>query len=410
MAGLTAKEAQSAKAGEKDYKLYDEKGLFLLVTVKGQKYWRLKYRFNGREQMLSLGVFPEVSLKDAREGRDVARKLLTQGQNPSEVKQQAKREAMIAAGNSFEAVAREWIEVRSPDKSPNYRIRTLRYLELDAFPSIGRMPIADITAPQILQVLRRIEARGALGTAQKLKTFISQIFRYAIASGIAERDPSSDLRGALKSRPVKHRAAITRPAEVGKLLVAFDEFNGTNTVKLALKLSALFFCRPGELRHLEWTDINWDERVIELSAEKMKMRDAHIIPLADQAIESLRELQQFNSHSRYVFPSARGGSRPMSDNAVRVALRTMGYDNDAMSAHGFRAMARTILDEVLGYRIEWIEQQLAHAVKDVNGRAYNRTKHLQQRFEMMQHWADYLDELKAQARAGNVISARFARN
>jgi integrase len=409
MAGLTAKEALGAKAKEKDYKLYDEKGLYLLVTKKDRKYWRYKYRFNGREQVLSLGVFPEVSLKEARDGRDAARKQLAQGTSPSEAKQQAKREAMIAGGNTFEGVAREWLEVRASDKSPDYCKRVYRYLEMDAFPALGRTPIADINAQMVLAVLRKVEARGALETAAKLKTFISQIFRYAIASGLAERDPAADLRGALKTRPTKHRAAITTPAEVGRLLVSIDNFLGSNTVKLALKLSALFFCRPGELRHLEWSEINWDERVIEIPAQKIKMRDAHMIPLSVQAVAILQELHQFNDYSRYVFPSARGGSRPMSDNAVRTALRTLGYDNDTMSPHGFRAMARTILDEVLGYRIEWIEQQLAHSVKDPTGRAYNRTKHLQQRTEMMQGWADYLDELKAQALAGNVITARFAR-
>ncbi|QSX28586.1 integrase arm-type DNA-binding domain-containing protein [Shewanella cyperi] len=409
MAGLTVKAAQSAQPKDKDYKLSDEKGLYLLVTPKGRKYWRYKYRFLGREQKLALGVFPEVSLKEARDARDAARKLVAAGINPNEVKQQSKREAMIASGNSFEAVARDWLDVRSTDKSPDYRARVERYLEMDAFPAIGRKPISEISAPEVLAVLRRVEARGALETAKKLKTFISQIFRYGIASGVAERDPAADLRGALKTRPTGHRAAITNPAEVGRLLASIESFQGSNTVKLALQLSALFFCRPGELRHLEWIDINWDERVIEISAEKMKMREAHMIPLSDQALSILQELRCFNDHSRYVFPSARGPSRPMSDNAVRTALRTLGYDNQTMSPHGFRAMARTILDEVLGYRIEWIEQQLAHAVKDPTGRAYNRTKHLKQRAEMMQHWADYLDELKAQTLAGNVISANFAR-
>jgi integrase len=409
MAAMTAKEAATAQRQDKDYKLSDEKGLYLLVTKTGRKYWRMKYRYLGKEKTLAIGVYPDVSLKDARVSRDEARKLLSQDIDPNESKQHAKQQAMMAAANSFEAVALDWLKVRSADKSTSYQTRVKRALELDIFPTLGKRPISEITAPKLLSVLRLVEKRGALETAHKLKNYMSLIFRYAIACGMAERDPAADLRGALTTRQVIHRAAVITPVDAGRLMARIDAFDGTTTVKHALKLSALFFCRPGELRQLEWSEVNWDENVIEIPAEKMKMRESHMIPLCNQAVELLQELYAINSRSKFVFPSARGASRPMSENAVRTALRTMGYANEDMTPHGFRAMARTLLDEVLGYRIEWIEQQLAHAVKDANGRAYNRTKHLAQRFEMMQRWADYLEELKAQAEAGNVVTANFAR-
>ncbi|MFV0508305.1 MAG: tyrosine-type recombinase/integrase [Shewanella algae] len=409
MAAMTAKAASEAKPKDKNYKLFDEKGLFLLVKTNGRKYWRLKYRHLGKEKALAIGVYPDVSLKGARVIRDEARNLIAQGLDPNEERKQANLQAMVAAANSFEVVASEWLNVRSADKSPGYKERVKRALEMDIFPMLGKHPISEINAPKLLAVLRLVEKRGALETAHKLKTYVSQIFRFAIASGLAERDPAVDLRGALATREVNHRAAIITPAEVGRLMVRIDAFDGTATVRNALKLSALFFCRPGELRQLEWSEVNWDEKLIEIPASKMKMREAHIIPLCEQAIKVLHELYAINSRSKFIFPSARGASRSMSENAVRTALRTMGYTNEDMTPHGFRAMARTLLDEVLGYRIEWIEQQLAHAVKDANGRAYNRTKHLHQRFEMMQRWADYLDVLRVQAAAGNVIVANFAK-
>ena len=233
------------------------------------------------------------------------------------------------------------------------------------------------------------------------------MFRFAVATGRAQRDPAQDLRGALAANVTKHLAAITDPKEVAKLLQAIDSFRGTPAVAAALKLSPLLFVRPGELRHMEWAEINWDEARWEISAEKMKMRQPHIVPLSTQAIAILRELEPITGRSKYVFPSARGASRPLSENGVRVALRTMGFTNEQMTPHGFRAMARTILDEVLGYRVDWIEHQLAHAVKDANGRAYNRTSHLRDRKKMMQGWADYLDALKT---GGKVIPVDFARN
>ncbi len=407
---LTATATTQAKPKEKPYKLFDEKGMFLLVHPNGSKYWRLKYRIAGKEKLLALGVFPETSLKEARSKRDNARKLLEHGTDPADVKRAQKAALSEATENSFEAIGREWFERKMSDKSQNHRDRTLRALEKDLFPPLGRRPITSITPPELLTALRKIENRGAVETAHRAKQTTGQIFRYAIATGRAERDPSADLKGALSSPTKKHLAAITDPREVGRLMIAIDDFQGTPTVKAALQLSPLLFCRPGELRHMEWEEINWEETQWELPAEKMKMKQPHIVPLCRQAIEILEDIHRLNGRRRYVFPSARGASRPLSENGVRTALRTMGYDNETMTPHGFRAMARTLLDEVLGFRVEWIEHQLAHAVRDANGRAYNRTTHLKQRRIMMQKWADYLDSLKLEASTPNVIAGRFGTN
>jgi len=365
----------------------------------------MKYRFAGKEKKLSIGPYPDVSLQQARERREAARKLIAEGVDPSAHKQAQKAAEGLQNSNSFKSVALEWFDTRLADKTEGHQRRVKRAMEQDLFPSLGKRPIIDITAPELLTTLREIEKRGAIETAHRTKQIAGQIFRYAIATGKAERDPSPDLKGALKAPAKRHFAAITEPREAGRLMSAIDHSTSTNVVKAALKLQALFFCRPGELRHLKWSDINHEHQRIEITAEKTKQQ--HIIPLCSQALEILSELHKLAGNGEYIFPSARGRSRPMSENALRVALRSMGYDNDTMTPHGFRAMARTLLDEVLGYRVEWIEQQLAHAVKDANGRAYNRTKHLAQRTEMMQRWADYLDQLKAAAQAGNVISASF---
>ena len=402
---LTDKQVKATQPAEKDYKLSDEKGMFLHVTKSGARYWRLKYRYQGKEKLLALGVYPEISLKQARQRRDEARQLLSEGIDPSAKKHADKHTAETINQNSFELIAREWFKVKLTDKTEGHQRRVLRALEQDLFPSLGKHPISQITAPQLLDTLRKIEERGAVETAHRSKQITGQIFRYAIATGRTDRDISADLKGALTPPKKKHFAALTEPRDVGRLMLAIDQFPGTPVVKAALQLSALWFCRPGELRHLEWNQINWDERRIEITAEKT--HQAHIIPLSKQAIAILEALHPLTSRSRYVFPSARGASRPLSENAVRVALRSMGYDNNSHTPHGFRATARTLLDEVLNYRVEWIEQQLAHAVKDANGRAYNRTKHLTQRTEMMQKWADYLDQLRIQAASGNVITATF---
>jgi len=405
---LTLTEAKNAQAREKDYKVSDEKGMFLLVKKNGSKYWRLKYRFEGKEKTLALGVFPEVTLTIARKLRDEARAKLQSGIDPSGERQAKKRLSQEAGENSFSLIAYEWMEKRGK-KSESGDKRLLRLLEKDLFPKLGRLPISTITPPQLLATLRKIEARGAIETAHRAKQYAGQIFRYAVATGRAERDISADITGALATPKQTHFAAITEPKAVGRLLADIESYQGTPAVLAALKLSPLLFCRQGELRHLEWTEINWEEKRIELPAEKMKAKEPHIIPLSKQALVILEELAEGPKRGIYVFPSARGASRPLSDNGVRTALRSLGYDNQTMTPHGFRAMARTLLDEQLGFRVEWIEQQLAHAVKDVHGRAYNRTKHLPQRTEMMQRYADYLDALKTEALTGNVIAGSFGK-
>ena len=316
--------------------------------------------------------------------------------DPNSVKRETRAANIEASENSFEIVATEWFNNHMTHKSDSHRTRTWRLLKNDLFPPLGRRPIADISPPELLKALRRVESRGAVDTAHRAHQTSGQVFRYAIATGRAERDPSADLRGALKVHVKKHHAAITEPKELGKLLISIEAFSGTPVVKAALELSALLFVRPKELRHMEWEEIDWDQALWQIPAEKMKMKQPHIVPLSTQAITILEEIHSLTGRGKYVFPSARGASRPLSENGVRVALRTMGYDNNTMTAHGFRATARTILDEVLCFRVDLIEHQLAHTVRDPNGRAYNRTKHLPQRIEMMQKWADYLDSLQSQ--------------
>lgn len=391
---LTDTAIRTAKPEAKARKLADERGLFLLVTPSGGKWWRFKYRFDGKEKLLSLGIYPDVSLKSARERRDDARRLLADGVDPGEHRKATKTMRAERAANSFEVVAREWFAKYSATWVPSHGDRILRRLERDIFPWLGGRPVAEINAPELLTVLRRIEDRGALETAHRALQNCGQVFRYAIATGRAERDPSQDLRGALPPPRKTHHAAITEPDSIGPLLRAMDAYAGAFVTKCALRLAPLVFVRPGELRQAEWPEFDLDGAVWEIPADRMKMKQAHIVPLATQAVDILRALGELTGGRRYVFPSARTYDRPMSNNAVLAALRRMGFEKDEMSGHGFRAMARTVLDEVLGFRVDWIEHQLAHAVKDPNGRAYNRTAHLKQRREMMQAWADYLDKLK----------------
>ena len=391
---LTATQVKEAKPRDKQYKLSDGEGMFLLVKPNGGKYWRLKYRIDGKEKQLALGIYPQVSLKDARELRFAARKEISNQKDPAFERKLEKRERLSAAANSFRVVAEEWFDAKISDKSESHKTRTRRLLEKDLFPSLASRPINEITAKELLSVLRKIEKRGAIDTAHRAKQTVGHAFKFGIASGICERDPSNDLAGALKSRTKKHHAAIIEPIEVGKLLNSIDGYQGGMVVRTALKLSPYLFVRSGELRHMQWDEINWKEARWELPAEKMKMKRPHVVPLARQSIALLESIYQLTGRGRYVFPSERGRSRAMSDNAIRSALRTMGYDNETMTPHGFRAMARTLLDEQLGFRVDIIEHQLAHAVKDPTGRAYNRTTHMAERIEMMQRWADYLDTLK----------------
>ncbi|MCZ2096762.1 MAG: integrase arm-type DNA-binding domain-containing protein [Anaerolineae bacterium] len=400
---LTNTAIQNAKPGKtpkgmattKPYRMADAGGLYLEVTPTGGKYWRLKYRIGGKEKRLSLGVYPETTLADARERRDEARKQLAKGIDPSEHRKATKTMRAEREANSFEAVAREWYDKHAPGWHPSHGDRILRRLERDVFPWIGGRPVAEVTAPELLAVLRRIEGRGALETAHRALGNCGQVLRYAVATGRAERDASGDLRGALPPVRGEHFAAVTDPKQIGELLRSLDGYRGTLPVRCALRLAPLVFVRPGELRKAEWADIDLD--AAEWRYTVTKTRTPHIVPLSSQAVAILRELHPLTGHSRFVFPGARTNGRPMSENAVLAALRRLGIPKDEMSGHGFRAMARTILDEVLGVRPDLIEHQLAHAVRDPNGRAYNRTAHLPERHKMMQQWADWLDKQKAGA-------------
>ncbi len=403
---LTDTAARQAKPKAKDYKLSDAGGLFLLVKTNGSKYWRLKYRYLGAEKLLALGVYPEVKLAGARRGADEARQQLRDGVDPGELRKIRKATKAEAAANSFQSVAEEWFAKQSPIWSEAHATKTLWMLERNLFPWLGTRPISDITPPELLASLRRIESRGAHDTAKRARQVAGQVFRFAVATGRAERDPSLDLRGALAASVKQHFPAITDPKAVGPLLQAIDDYRGTPVVRAALRLAPLTFVRPGELRKALWSEIDLDAAEWRIPAERMKARQAHIVPLSEQAVAILRELQPLTGRGEYVFPSARSPRRPMSDNAVLAAMRRMGIGKEEMCGHGFRAMARTILDEVLGYRVDWIEHQLAHAVKDANGRAYNRTSHLKDRKKMMQGWADYLDSLKT---SSNVIPVDFGR-
>lgn len=390
---LTDTTCRQAKPTDKPYKLADGSGLYLLVNQAG-KYWRWKYRHAGKEKVLALGVYPAVSLADARIAHQAARKVLASGTDPSAQKQVDKRAAKLAATNAFEAVARAWLDERGQTVEAAQNAKTLARLENDALPWLGRRPITEIDAPEILAVLKRVDARGARYTAHRLRSEISRVFRFGIKEGYCKSDPARDLVGAIPQAKQQHFASITDPAKVGEMLRAFDAFSGTFPVLCALKLAPLLFVRPGELRTAEWSDIDLDRS--EWRFLVTKTNTAHLVPLSSQAVAVLRELHALTGHGRYVFPGARSHDRPMSGAAINAALRRMGYDTRTeITGHGFRAMARTILHEELGQKPEVIEHQLAHAVPDMLGGAYNRTKFLKERRTMMQAWADYLDVLRA---------------
>jgi integrase len=380
----------------------DGQGMHLLVKAAG-KYWRLNYRFLGKQKTLALGVYPEVSLAQARQRRDQARKLLAEGIDPSHAKRADKAARMLAADNTFEAVAKAWLDKTKATRAESTDAKVRGWLDNDIYPAIGHLPIANITPRDVLDLVRKVEKRGAIDSATRMKQLCGQVFRYAVAEGSAERDVTADLKGALAVRQTVHLAAITEPKPVGELLRAILGYSGHPATVAALRLTPMLFVRPGELRHAEWSEIDLEAAEWRIPGSKMKMGADHIVPLATQAVEILRGLKPLTGRGRYVFPSVRTGDRPMSENTINAALRGMGYTSDVQTAHGFRATARTILDEVLGERVDLIEHQLAHAVKDVNGRAYNRTAHLPARKEMMQRWADYLDKL---ASGGQVLQLR----
>jgi len=388
---LTNATIQKARPSEKNYRLYDEKNLYLEITPAGGKLWRLKYRFGGKEKRLALGAYPAIGLKSAREARDHARALLARDIDPS-VQKKARRAADGAVADTFEAIAREWHAGKSRIWSAVHARNVVARLERDIFPWLGQRPIRALTVPELLTALRRIEARGAHETAHRVQGNCSEVFSYAVAAGKAERNIVVDLRGALQPVVKMHLAAITEPQRVGELLRMIDGYQGSPTVQCALRIAPLVFVRPGELRTAAWDDIDLEAAQWRFTVSKT--HSEHIVPLATQTLTLLEGLHPQTGQSRYVFPGARDAKRPMSNNAVLAALRRMEIHKDEMSGHGFRAMARTILDEELGFRPDIIEHQLAHRVKDPLGRAYNRTSHLAERKIMMQAWADYLETLK----------------
>lgn len=387
-------QARKAKAQDKPYKLTDEKGLYLYITPQGGKLWRFDYRHEGKRKTLSFGVYPDVSLSDARDKRDDARKLIAAGGDPSAQRKALKAANAERAANSFEVIAREWHQTHMADKTEDHAKRTLTRLEKDVFPWMGARPLADIEALEILAVLRRVEQRGANELAHNVKRTIGQVFRFAIATGRASRNPVPDLQGALKPVVVEHYAAITDPAKIGELLRAVDGYTGELATRCAFRLSFLVMLRPGEVRKAEWQEISLERKEWRIPAHKMKMRDEHIIPLSQQAIEIFEEIRPLTGHGRYVFPSVRTHERPMSENTITGALRRLGYTGDEMTAHGFRAMASTRLNESHLFHADAIERQLAHGERDSVRAAYHRAQYLPERVKMMQWWADYLDGLK----------------
>lgn len=376
----------------------DGGGMYLLVKPSG-KYWRMDYRFAGKRKTLALGVYPAVTLAQARKRRDDAKALLADGQDPNVAKREEKIAKQTSSGNTFEKIAEQWLKATAAERKENTQQKVENWLRKDVLPLIGKQPIALLGPRDVLAVARKMEERGAIDSSKRVVQICGQIFRYAVAEGSAERDVTQDLRGALQKAERRHYAAITEPSQLAPLLRAMDGYMGHIYSRTALKLTPLVFVRPGELRTAEWSEIDLEAAEWRIPAAKMKMANDHVVPLSAQAVELLREVQPISGHGKYVFPSIRTGERPMSENTVNAALRAFGYDNTMQTAHGFRATARTILDEVLGERVDLIEHQLAHAVKDTNGRAYNRTAHLPARKVMMQRWSDYLDQLKRGAEA-----------
>jgi integrase len=386
----------NAKAADKSYKMYDTDGLFLQVTPQGGKWWRLKYRFDGKEKLLSLGTYPDISLSQARQKREDSKKLLAIDIDPSEKRKQTKADNRLNTENSFELVAREWWQSHMTNKADSHKEKVIRRFELYLFPWIGKKPISSITAPQVLETLRRIEKQNKVETAHRTLQTAGQVFRYAVQTGRAIRDVTADLKGALPATTVKHMAAFTEPKDVAELLRALDAFNGTLTVQCAIKLAPLVFVRPSELRMAKWADIDLDDGTWQYLVSKTKTD--HIVPLSTQALAILHEIHPVSGHGQYVFQGGHSPLKPMSESAINAALKRMGYDTQKdITGHGFRAMARTILHERLNIDPAIIEHQLAHKVPDTLGSAYNRTKFIEQRKIMMQSWADYLDELKAGA-------------
>jgi integrase len=404
--GLSDAQVRNVKPAKKEFKLADGGGLYLLVTSAGGKLWRFDYRYGTKRKTASFGAYPQVTLSEARGQRDGAKKMLANNVDPGANKKAQKAAKSSNLANSFEVVAREWHGLKKDEWSDSHASKLLQRFEKNIFPWLGTRPVDEIEPPEVLEVLRRMESRGALETAKKMKYACGQVFRYAVASGRASRDQTADLKDALKTPLTKNMAALTAPKEVAQLLRASDDYCGTFVVKCALRLAPLFFCRPGELRHSEWSEIDFENAEMNIPFERLKMKKTEklkhrgkffLIPLSKQSLAILKELHPLTGDGKYVFPGQRSATRCMSENAVLLALRKMGFSKEEMTGHGFRAMARTMIREQLHLDAEYIEIQLAHKTKAPNGTAYDRVSFLPERRLMMQTWADYLDYLKAGA-------------
>jgi len=394
---LSDTKIKSAKPRDKKYKMLDGEGLFLVVAPNGSKYWRLRYYDKGKEKEVALGIYPALPLSDARKEKDKFRALIKNGIDPITHKQTQKDDQRRANENSFEVIAREWHGKNFHTWTPDHAETIMSRLERDIFPWLGHKPITAITPPEMLATLRRIESRGALDTAHRIHQICGKVFRYAVATGRAERDPCADVKGALPPTRQKHLASIIDPVEVGKLLLAIEGYKGTLIARCALQIAPYLFCRPGELRHMEWKEIDFENAEWRIPAHKMKMRTMHIVPLSQQALKILNEIKPATSHSIYVFPSIRSNQKPMSENTVLAGLRRLGYTTEEMTGHGFRSMASTLLNE-LGWNPDAIERQLAHGERNSVRAAYNYAEYLPERRKMMQAWADHLDKLKNEAK------------
>ncbi len=391
---LTDTAIRNAKPKDKPYKLSDDGGLFVLVAVSGSKLWRLKYRYNGKENLLAIGAYPDVSLKTARERRDEAKKLLASGTDPNSDRKRKAVAASVAADNTFKALADEFIAKRESDGLEAVTIQKSRWILSLLEPKLGKRPVSEIEPYELLAVLKEIEKRGTHETAKRMRAFAARVFRYAIITGRARHNPAADLGEALISPKIRHHAAILEPKAVGALLRAIEDYDGNTTTKLALRLAPHVFVRPGELRHAEWAEIDFDAAVWRIPAEKMKMRQEHVVPLSRQALAILREGEGVRGHSKYVFPALRTWLRPMSENTLNAALRRMGYGHDEMTSHGFRSTASTLLNESGKWSPDAIERALAHKDGDNVRAAYHRGTHWAERVQMAQWWSDYLDRLR----------------
>lgn len=403
---LTVVAIKAAKGRDKPYKLTDGDGLYLTVMPNGSRYWRMNYRHLGKQKTLSFGVWPETGLADAREERDAARKLLARGEDPSEKIKLDRVAATVAAANSFEAVTKEWLAKTERENRSPVTMKKKRWLTDFINASLGKRPIAAISAQEVLIMLRKMESQGKYETAKRLRSTCSQIFRYAIATARADRDVASDLRGALITPQPVHRAAITTSSGAGRLLRAIEAFEGHPNTKVALRLLPHVFVRPGELRHAEWADFDLEKALWRIPSHKTKMRRPHIIPLSQQALAIMGGIEHDTEYSSFLFPSLRSVDRPMSENTINAALRSMGFAQEEMTGHGFRAMAATLLNEMGLWHSDAIERQLAHCDNSAVRRAYARGEYWEERVRMMQHWSDHLDFLRDGAK---VVQGNFAK-